>query len=76
MKFDQHVCVDEISHKLNVGDVRLKTRALGQILEKPYVCSRSHIFSLIIMKHGQNVCLDEISDEFENRSCWGLKLGH
>ena len=27
-------------------------------------------FSLIIMKHGQNVCLDEISDRFENGSCW------
>ena len=22
------------------------------------------------MKHGQNVCLDEISDRFENGSCW------
>ena len=27
------------------------------------------IFSLIIMKHGQNVCLNEISDKFENGSC-------
>ena len=32
----------------------------------PCVHSGGHIFSLIIMKHGQNVCLDEISDEFEN----------
>ena len=33
------------------------------------VLSRGHIFSLIIMKLWQNVCLDEISDEFENGSC-------
>ena len=40
-----------------------KTRSLGQMLEKLCVCSRGHIFSPIIMKLGQNVCLDEISDE-------------
>ena len=33
------------------------------------VCSRGHIFSLIIMKRGQNVCLDEISDELETGLC-------
>ena len=43
---------------------------LGQILEKPRVCSRGLIFSPIIMKRGQNVCLYKISDEFENGSCW------
>ena len=43
---------------------------LGQISEKPYVHSRGHIFSPIIMKLGQNVCFDEISDRFENGSCW------
>ena len=40
--------------------------SLGQILEKPCVRSRSHIFSLIIMKLSKTVCLDEISDEYEN----------
>ena len=42
---------------------------------KPLACvrSRSHIFSPIIMKLGQNVCLDKISNKFENGS---LKLGH
>ena len=30
---------------------------------------RDHIFSPIIMELGQNVCLDEISDEFGNGSC-------
>ena len=52
-----------------MGHVRSKTRSLGQILEKPYVCSRGHIYSPIIMKLCQNVCFDEFSNEFENRSC-------
>ena len=43
---------------------------LGHIPAKPFVCSRGHIFSLIIMKLGQNVCLDEILNKFENGSCW------
>ena len=47
-----------------------KTTSRGQILEKPCVHYRGHIFSPIIMKPGQNVCLDEISDKFENGSCW------
>ena len=53
-----------------MGHVRAKTRSLDQISEKPNVHSSGHIFSPIIMKHGQNVCLDEISDKFENGSCW------
>ena len=52
-----------------MGHVRSKTRSLGEMLEKPCVRSRGHIFSPIIMKHGQSVCLDEVSDEAENRSC-------
>ena len=55
-----------------MGHVRSKTRSLGQIIEKPCVHSKGHIFNLIIMKRGQNVCIDKISDEFENRSC-GVK---
>ena len=47
-----------------------KVDHLLKILEKPCVCPRGYIFSLIIMKHGQNVCLDEVSDEFKNGSCW------
>ena len=50
---------------LKIGQVGSKTRSLGQILEKPCVCCRGHIFSQIIMKLGQNVCLDEISDKFK-----------
>ena len=63
---------------LKMGHVRLKTRSLGQILEKPCVRSRGHIFSPIIRKLGQNVCLDEISGRLKNGSC-RLKtrsLGH
>ena len=52
-----------------MGHVGSQTRSLGQILEKPSVRSRRHIFSLIIMKLGQNVCLNEILDAFENWSC-------
>ena len=55
---------------LKMDHVRSKTRSLGQISEKPYVHSRGHTLSPIIMKCGQNVCLDEISDRFENESCW------
>ena len=49
--------------------LKQKTRSQGHILEKPCVRSGGHISSLIIMKLGQNVCLDEISDESENGSC-------
>ena len=53
-----------------MGHVGSKTRSLGQILEKPCVRSRGHMFSLIIMKLGQNVCLHEVLDELKNESCW------
>ena len=42
---------------------------LVKSFEKPCVHSRGHIFSLIIMKVGQNVCLHEISDK-------NLKMDH
>ena len=53
-----------------MSHVGSETRSLGQILEKHCVRSRGHIFSLIIMKHGQNDCLDKTLDEFEIMSCW------
>ena len=40
------------------------------------VRARGHIFSEILMKLGQNVCLNAMSDRFENGSCLGQKLGH
>ena len=49
-----------------MGHLRSKIRSLGQILQEPRVCSRGHIFRLVIMKLDQSVCLDESSDEFEN----------
>ena len=52
-----------------MGHDRSNTRSQGQILEKPLVHSRGHIFSPIIMKLCQNFCLDETSDKFENGSC-------
>ena len=55
-----------------MGYVGSKPRSLGQILEKPNVPSRGHIFNLILMKLGQNVSLGEIPDELENGSC-GVK---
>ena len=55
---------------LKMDHVGSKTRSLGQIVGKPCVRSRGRIFSLIIMKIDQNVCLDQISDEFENESSW------
>ena len=66
MKRGQNVCLDETSNKVNLGPVRSKTSSHCQILEKPCVPSRGHIFSPIFMKLGQCVCLDKISDKFEN----------
>ena len=53
-----------------------KTRSLGQMLEKPCVRYRDHIFSPILMKLAQNVCLDQIADKFKIWSCDRQKLGH
>ena len=52
-----------------MGHVGSETRSLGQFVGKPCERSRGHIFSQIIMKLGQNVCLDEIFDKFQNGSC-------
>ena len=54
---------------LKMVHVGSETRSQGQLLQELCVCSRGHIFSPIIMKLGQNVCLDVISDECENGSC-------
>ena len=48
-----------------MGHVGSKTRSLGQILEKPCVRSRGHIFSPILIL-GQNVCIDEITDKLKS----------
>ena len=72
MKLGQSVCLDEILEILDEFENGLhwvKTRSLGHILEKPSVPSRGHIFNVILMEFRQNVCLDEISNKFENGSC-------
>ena len=43
---------------LNLGQVGLKSRSPGQIIEKPCDHSRGHIFQGIFVKVGQNVQLD------------------
>ena len=58
-----------------MGHVGSKTRSLGQILEKLCVRSIFLIFGPILMKLIQNICLDEISDNVEIRSCGVKKLG-
>ena len=63
MKLCQNVCLDQSQTCLKMGQVRSKTRSVGQILEKSCVRSRGPIFSQIIVKIGQNVCLDKILDE-------------
>ena len=46
--------------RLKLGRGGSKTRSLDQILEKPYVHYRGHIFSPILLKNGRNVCHDYI----------------
>ena len=72
MKVGQDVCLVISRKSSKMGHVGSKTRSPGQILEKPSVRSRGHIFSWILMKVGQDVCLDDISDKIENGSC-GVK---
>ena len=47
---------------LKMDHVGSKTRSLGQILEKTYVCFKGYIFYSILMKLGHNVCLDKTWD--------------
>ena len=58
-----------------MGHARSKTRSLGQILDKPCVRSRGHIFCPIIMKLDRNVCLVKISDRIRIWVMSGEKLG-
>ena len=43
-----------------MGHVGSKTRSQGQMLETHHVWCRGHIFSPIITKLNQHVCLDEM----------------
>ena len=55
---------------VKMGDVESKCRSLGQILEKPFVCSGGYIFHPIIIKLGQIIkfCLDKILHKCGNWS--------
>ena len=44
-----------------------KNRSLGQILEKPCVCSGGYIFSPVLVKLGQNVYLSDILGKIVNK---------
>ena len=72
MEGGQNDCLNEILAMFKTGSCGIKTRSLGQILEKPCEQSRGHMFSPIFMKLGKNDGLDEISNEFEIGSC-GVK---
>ena len=71
MKLGQNVCLDEISRtSLRMDRVGSKTKSLGHILEKPGCTLEKPHFQSDYHETGQNVCLDEILDKFENRSSW------
>ena len=53
---------------IKMGFVGSETRSPGQIFQKPSVCHKGQIFNPIPMKFCQDVCLNDISDEFENGS--------
>ena len=75
MKAGQDVCLDDAK----MGHVGSKTRSPGQILGKPCVCTRGHIFSRILMKVGQDVCLMISRTSLKMGHVWvtwGQKLGH
>ena len=55
---------------LKIGHVGSKSRSLGQMLEKPCVHCRGHIFRTILLKFSKNVCRNDILDQFENVLCW------
>ena len=71
MKFGQNVYLDIILNNFENGSCRVKK--LGHEVKswkKPCVCSRGHIFSLIIMELSQNVCLDKISYKYKIGHVW------
>ena len=74
--FDKHIFSSPEHEVLMVSycdrAVSVVSRASSVVNFLPCVRSRGHSFGRILMKVGEDVCLDEISDEFENGSC-GVK---
>ena len=54
---------------LKIVHVGSKLSSLGQILEKPCVRYRGHIFSPTLLKFSKNVCHNDILDQFEDVVC-------
>ena len=52
-----------------MGQVRSKTRSVGQLIEKPSEHSRGHSFDPIIIKLAKNDHLDNIPIKFEYGLC-------
>ena len=74
MEVGQNVRLAEISDEFEIRSCQIKTMSLGQILEKPCVYSRGHIFSLIIMKLRIFVLIK--SQTSLKMAHVGSKLGH
>ena len=73
MKFAQNVCLNDMLVEFKSGSGLLKnmvTSGRGSFpylaIEKPCKHSRSHDFCPIIIKDGQNIGVNDISDEIEN----------
>ena len=72
MKLDQNVCLMKSGTSLELGHVGSKTRSRGQILENLVYALEATLYSLILMKLGQNACLEKILEEFKSGLC-GIK---
>ena len=55
---------------LRLGQIRLSSRSLSQILEKSCVHSRGDSFDPVFMKLCQNINLHGIKAMFESGLCW------
>ena len=65
------------SHKNSkMNHVGSKTKSQGQILEKPCIRSRGHIFSHICLKLGQNDRLNKNRGRVQEWVMFSQKLGH
>ena len=70
MKLGQNVCFYDNLDELENGSCLVrKSMSLDQMLEKPCGHFKGHVFSAVIIKLAQNVCLDEVSGNFKNGFC-------
>ena len=77
MKLTKNFCLNKILFKNGSCQVKSYVTRSNHEKKKHSVRSRGLIFSAILKKISQNVCLDEISKDFENKCVIsGQKLGH